>query len=259
MACKFLSETIDIHGGGQDLIFPHHENEIAQSECANDVPFAKYFMHNGYINVDNKKMSKSLGNFFTVREISEKYDYEVIRFFMLSAQYRNPINFSADLMEQAKSSLERLYTCITNLNFLLDNTTSEEETEEESKAFAKISAFENSFKETMDDDLNTANAITVLFEIVKTINTAFMDEKSHSKEVLNKSLNFLKKLGNVLGIFAKEETIDSLDAEIDKKIVLRQEARKNKDWKTADAIRDELLAMDILLEDTPMGIKWRRK
>lgn len=257
MVNKYLAPTIDIHGGGQDLIFPHHENEIAQSECANGVPFAHYFMHNGYINVDNKKMSKSLGNFFTVREISEKYDYEVIRFFMLSAQYRNPINFSQELMEQAKASLDRLYTCLNNLDFLLQNASSVLSSEEE-KALETIFAFENNFCDVMDDDLNTANAITVLFEIVKAINTFFMDEKPHSKEALTKAKDFLEKLGNVLGLFANKKA-DSLDDEIDAKIAKREEARKNKDWATADAIRDELQKMDIILEDTPMGIKWRRK
>ncbi len=258
MVNKYLAHTIDIHGGGQDLIFPHHENEIAQSECANGVPFAHYFMHNGYINVDNKKMSKSLGNFFTVREISEKYDYEVIRFFMLSAQYRNPINFSRELMDQAKASLDRLYTCTDNLDFLIQNASDTAITGAEQESLKTIMDYENNFCEVMDDDLNTANAITVLFEIVKAINTAFVDDKPHSKQALIKAQEFLKKLGNVLGLFAPKKA-DSLDAEIDAKILKREEARKNKDWATADAIRDELQAMNIILEDTPMGIKWRRK
>ncbi len=258
MANRYLGTTIDIHGGGQDLIFPHHENEVAQSECANGAPLARYWMHNGYINVDNRKMSKSLNNFFTVREVSQEFDYEVIRFFMLSAQYRSPVNFSKELMEQAKNALDRLYNCLLSLEFMAENSDVEEASEHEKELFRPIAALENDFRAAMDDDLNTANAIAVLFDMVKAINTAFHENEPHSREILNQCSELLKKLGGVLGILNKQVST-SPDAEIEQLIEQRQAARKNKDWATADAIRDRLASMDIILEDTPLGVKWKRK
>ena len=250
MANKFLGETIDIHSGGQDLIFPHHENEIAQSECANGKPFANYWMHNGYININNQKMSKSLGNFFTVRDIREKYDGEVIRYFMLSAHYRNPINFSDTLMEQAKSAVERVYTCIDNLEFLLEKA--DEKTADE-ELMKKLSACEDKFKAAMDDDLNTADAIAAIFDIVYLSNTEITKESG--KEAINAALNKIRELGSVLGLFNKVKE-KSLDAEVEELIAKRAEARANKDWATADAIRDKLKEMNIVLKDTPDGVKW---
>lgn len=250
MANKFLGETIDIHSGGQDLIFPHHENEIAQSECANGKPFANYWMHNGYININNQKMSKSLGNFFTVRDIREKYDGEVIRYFMLSAHYRNPINFSDTLMEQAKSAVERVYTCIDNLEFLLEKADEKSADEELVK---KLSACEDKFKAAMDDDLNTADAIAAIFDIVYLANTEI--SKESGKEAINAALNKIRELGSVLGLFNKVKE-KSLDAEVEELIAKRAEARANKDWATADAIRDKLKEMNIVLKDTPDGVKW---
>lgn len=258
MANRYLGTTIDIHGGGQDLIFPHHENEVAQSECANGAPLARYWMHNGYINVDNRKMSKSLNNFFTVREIAQEFDYEVIRFFMLSAQYRSPVNFSKELMEQAKNALDRLYNCLLSLNFMAENSHIEEATEEEKTLFQPIAAMEHDFQAAMEDDLNTANAIAVLFDMVKAINTAFHENEVHSKDILSQCGALLKKLGGVLGILTKNIS-SSPDAEIEKIIEERQTARKNKDWAKADALRDQLAAMGIILEDTPLGVKWKRK
>ena len=252
MANKFLGETIDIHSGGQDLIFPHHENEIAQSECANGKPFANYWMHNGYININNQKMSKSLGNFFTVRDIREKYDGEVIRYFMLSAHYRNPINFSDTLMEQAKSAVERVYTCIDNLEFLLEKA--DEKTADE-ELMKKLSACEDKFKAAMDDDLNTADAIAAIFDIVYLSNTEITKESG--KEAINAALNKIRELGSVLGLFNKVKE-KSLDAEVEELIAKRAEARANKDWATADAIRDKLKEMNIVLKDTPDGVKWSK-
>lgn len=250
MANKFLGETIDIHSGGQDLIFPHHENEIAQSECANGKPFANYWMHNGYININNQKMSKSLGNFFTVRDIREKYDGEVIRYFMLSAHYRNPINFSDTLMEQAKSAVERVYTCIDNLEFLLEKADEKSADEELVK---KLSACEDKFKAAMDDDLNTADAIAAIFDIVYLANTEI--SKESGKEAIKAALGKIRELGAVLGLFNKVKE-KSLDAEVEELIAKRAEARDNKDWATADAIRDKLKEMNIVLKDTPDGVKW---
>ena len=250
MANKFLGETIDIHSGGQDLIFPHHENEIAQSECANGKPFANYWMHNGYININNQKMSKSLGNFFTVRDIREKYDGEVIRYFMLSAHYRNPINFSDTLMEQAKSAVERVYTCIDNLEFLLKKADEKSADEELVK---KLSACEEKFKAAMDDDLNTADAIAAIFDIVYLANTEI--SKESGKEAIKAALGKIRELGAVLGLFNKVKE-KSLDAEVEELIAKRAEARANKDWATADAIRDKLKEMNIVLKDTPDGVKW---
>ena len=257
MVNKYLGETIDIHSGGQDLVFPHHENEIAQSEAANDKPFANYWMHNGYINIDNKKMSKSLGNFFTVRDISAKYDYEVIRYFMLSAHYRNPINFSDALMEQAKSAVARVYTCIDNLEFLLSNSEDRTLTAEEYEYLKKLDGFKQRFIDAMDDDLNTADAISVIFDITYAANTYFSNDAKNATVLLEKTLGLIRELGSVLGIFTKE-TKSNLDAEIEALIEKREEARKIKDFKTADEIRDKLKSMNIVLKDTPMGVKWTK-
>ncbi|MGN0182557.1 MAG: cysteine--tRNA ligase [Candidatus Ornithomonoglobus sp.] len=250
MANKYLGETIDIHSGGQDLIFPHHENEIAQSECANCKPFANYWMHNGYINIDGKKMSKSLGNFFTVRDILKEYDGEIIRFFMLSAHYRSPINFADTLMEQAKSAVERVYTCIENLEFLLGNA---EEKECDAELKGKLEACRGKFRDAMDDDLNTADAIAAIFDIVYIANTEI--ESASGKAAIELALSLIRELGGVLGLFVKEQK-KSLDAEVEELIKKRNEARAAKDWATADAIRDKLKEMNIILKDTKDGVKW---
>ncbi|HIU47788.1 MAG TPA: cysteine--tRNA ligase [Candidatus Avimonoglobus intestinipullorum] len=254
MANKFLGETIDIHSGGQDLIFPHHENEIAQSECANGKPFANYWMHNGYININNQKMSKSLGNFFTVRDIAKKYDYEIIRFFMLSAHYRNPVNFSDVLMEQAKSAVERVYTCIGNLKFLLENGEDRPLHAVEQELSRQVDACRQKFIDAMDDDLNTADAIAAIFDIVYAANTALSNEQKNAVSVVEKALGAILELGGVLGLFQKQE--QDIDAEVEALIEERNAARKEKNWARADEIRDQLKAMHIELKDTPMGVKW---
>ena len=254
MAMRYLGKTIDIHGGGQDLIFPHHENEIAQSEAANDQPFAHYWIHNGYINIDNVKMSKSKGNFFTVRDIVKEFDYEVIRFFMLSAHYRSPINFSKDLLEQAKSALERLYNCKDNLLYLIDNASdSAEKTNIKEEIDEKVLAF----NAAMDDDINTAGAIGVLFDIVKLINIKTAD-KPLLKDELSYAYDKLCTLADVLGLLSKQKQT-SLDKEVEDLIRQRSEARKAKNFALADEIRDKLTAMDIVLEDTREGVKWHKK
>ena len=255
MIHRFLGNTIDIHCGGQDLIFPHHENEIAQSECCNGVPFAHYWMHNGYINVDNVKMSKSLGNFFTVRDVAEKYGYEPIRYLMISSQYRSPINYSVDIIEQCKASLQRLYTCRNNLDFALENATDivPENAEEIKK---QLDSRREQFIEAMDDDLNTADGISAVFELVKDINVNVIDSKS--AELIKDAIDLFDELTNVLGLVYNRDT-GSLDEEIEKLIEARQNARKEKNWAEADRIRDELKAQGIVLEDTPQGVKWHRE
>ncbi len=255
MVHRFLGNTIDIHCGGQDLIFPHHENEIAQSECCNGVPFAHYWMHNGYINVDNVKMSKSLGNFFTVRDVAEKYGYEPIRYLMISSQYRSPINYSVDIIEQCKASLQRLYTCRNNLDFALENATDivPENAEEIKK---QLDSRREQFIEAMDDDLNTADGISAVFELVKDINVNVIDSKS--AELIKYAIDLFDELTNVLGLVYNRDT-GSLDEEIEKLIEARQNARKEKNWAEADRIRDELKAQGIVLEDTPQGVKWHRE
>ena len=255
MANRYLGETIDIHSGGQDLIFPHHENEVAQSECANGKPFANYWMHNGYININNQKMSKSLGNFFTVRDILKQYDPEIVRFFMLSAHYRNPINFSDILMEQSKSAVERVYTCIDNLNFLLDNSEKRALNEREQEYSKKLDEFKQKFIDAMDDDLNTADAIAAIFEIVYASNTYLSNEEKNSQEIVDKALFTITELGSILGLFNKKPE-KLLNAEIEAMIEERNQARKDKNWAKADEIRDKLKAMNIVLNDTPMGVKW---
>lgn len=255
MVHRFLGNTIDIHCGGQDLIFPHHENEIAQSECYNGVPFAHYWMHNGYINVDNVKMSKSLGNFFTVRDVAEKYGYEPIRYLMISSQYRSPINYSVDIIEQCKASLQRLYTCRNNLDFALENATDTvPENAEEIKK--QLDSRREQFIEAMDDDLNTADGISAVFELVKDINVNVIDSKS--AELIKYAINLFDELTNVLGLVYNRDT-GSLDEEVEKLIEARQNARKEKNWAEADRIRDELKAQGIVLEDTPQGVKWHRE
>ena len=252
MVRRYLGETIDLHCGGQDLIFPHHENEIAQSECCNGVPFAHYWMHNGYINVDNKKMSKSLGNFFTVRDVAEKYGYEPIRYLMVSSHYRMPINYSVDIIEQCKASLERLYNCRDNLRFLLENA-AEGQREGEEEVFARMTQYRDQFIAAMDDDLNTADGLAALFGLAKEINSSVNGDSS--KELCRKALDLYMELANVLGLLYVEKD-NSLDAEIEALIEKRTQARKNRDWATADAIRDELKARHVVLEDTPQGVKW---
>lgn len=255
MSKKYLGEQIDIHAGGEDLIFPHHENEIAQSEAANGKEFAKYWMHNGFLNIDNRKMSKSLGNFFTVREISEKYDLQVLRFFMLSAHYRSPLNFSADLMESARSGLNRIVTAAENLKFLIGSAGSTAMTEEEQEKFAKSAEYVESFEKAMDDDFNTADAIAAVFELVKYINTTAGGDSS--REYLESLLKRLVSLADVLGIIVEKEE-EILDADIEALIAERQAARKERNFARADQIRDELLAKGIILEDTREGVKWKR-
>ncbi len=252
MANKYLGKTIDIHSGGKDLIFPHHENEIAQSECANCAPFANYWLHNGYINVDNQKMSKSLGNFFTVRDVVKEFDYVVIRFFMLSAHYRNPINFSHDLLNQAKSGLERINNCIDNLKFLSSGA---KDCESDEKIIKDLEALKESFIKAMDDDINTADAVSAIFDIVKYANTNLNEETS--KKDLDSAVNLIEELMNVLGINSGAKS-DFLDSDIEALIEERNNARKNKDFKRADEIRDMLKDAGIALEDTRGGVKWKR-
>lgn len=255
MSKKYLGEQIDIHAGGEDLIFPHHENEIAQSEAANGKEFAKYWMHNGFLNIDNRKMSKSLGNFFTVREISEKYDLQVLRFFMLSAHYRSPLNFSADLMESARTSLERILTAADNLRFLSKNAEECRITEEEKALLDKADEYVQGFERAMDDDFNTADAVASVFELVKFINTTA--DGNRSKEYLDTLYNILFKLTDVLGIIIDKKE-EMLDEEIEAMIEQRQAARKERNFALADQIRDELLAKGIILEDTREGVKWKK-
>lgn len=253
---RFLGKTIDIHCGGQDLIFPHHENEIAQSECANDAEFARYWMHNGYINVDNVKMSKSLGNFKTVREISNAYGYEVIRYLLISAHYRTPINYSIDIIEQCKNALTRLYTCRESLDFAISNAKSET-LENDSELISQFNSRKEQFISAMDDDLNTADGIAAVFELVKDINTLVLD-KDVSKTACEYAAKIFDELTDVLGILYNKKN-NSLDDEIEELIAQRNEARKNKDWATADKIRDDLKSRGIILKDTPNGVTWTKE
>jgi cysteinyl-tRNA synthetase len=255
MVRRYLGKTIDIHCGGQDLIFPHHENEIAQSECCNGAPFANYWMHNGYINVDNRKMSKSLNNFFTVRDVAQQYGYEPIRYLMVSSHYRTPINYSAEIIEQCKSALERLYNCRDNLEFLMKNVPSGQK-EGEREVMRRLEGYQDHFIEAMEDDLNTADAVSALFDLARDINTNINASTNPSKELCSFALKLFTELADVLGLLyqKKEETHDE---EIEALIAQRAEARKNKDWATADRIRDELKARHVILEDTPQGIKWK--
>lgn len=251
---KYLGKTIDIHCGGQDLVFPHHENEIAQSECANDCTFSKYWMHNGYINVDNVKMSKSLGNFKTVREIADVYGYEVIRYFLISSHYRSPINYNLEIIEQCKSALERLYTCRESLDFAIKNAV---DTDDDTDLINTLNGRREQFIAAMDDDLNTADGLSAVFELVKDINTKILD-KSVSKNICETAAKVFDELCGVLGILYNRKSND-LDAEIEALIEKRQEARKNKDFATADKIRDDLKAKGIILKDTPQGVTWTKE
>ena len=249
MAGRYLGKTIDIHCGGLDLIFPHHENEIAQSEAANGCDFAHYWMHNGFINVDNHKMSKSLNNFFTVRDVADKFGYEPIRYFLISSQYRSPINYSVDIIEQAKNSLERLYTCRDNIDFALKNA------QDGGEAPKFVEERKAEFITAMEDDLNTADALAAIFTLVRDINTLIA--KGAKKSELEACADIFDQLTGVLGLVYNRKT-ETLDSEIEELIEKRTEARKNKDFKTADAIRDQLKEMGIVLEDTPKGVKWSR-
>ena len=251
---RYLGKTIDIHCGGQDLIFPHHENEIAQSECANGCTFSKYWMHNGYINVDNVKMSKSLGNFKTVREIAEVYGYEVIRYFLISSHYRSPINYNLEIIEQCKSALDRLYTCRESLDFALKNV---QDVEDDTELINQLNSRREQFIASMDDDLNTADGVAAVFELVKDINTKILD-KTVSKNVCETAAEVFDELCGVLGILYNRKSND-LDAEVEALIAKRQEARANKDWAAADKIRDDLKAMGIILKDTPQGVTWTKE
>ena len=255
MSKKYLGEQIDIHAGGEDLIFPHHENEIAQSEAANDKTFANYWMHNGFLNIDNKKMSKSLGNFFTVREIGEKYDLQVLRFFMLSAHYRSPINFSAELMEASKNGLERIITCAERLKELLGKVSGDTLTEEEQENKKSVDELVAKFEAAMDDDFNTADAVSAIFELVKLANSTANAESS--KAYVELLAGTLAKLSDVLGIIT-ERKAEVLDSEVEELIAARQQARKEKNFALADEIRQKLLDMGIVLEDTREGVKWKR-
>ena len=255
MSKKYLGEEIDIHAGGEDLVFPHHENEIAQSEAANGKTFARYWMHNAFLNIDNKKMSKSLGNFFTVRDIAEKYDLQVLRFFMLSAHYRSPLNFSADLMEAAGNGLERIVTSVENLKFLLSGAKNEALSTEEEALLKEAESYREKFEAAMDDDINTADAISAIFELVKFTNTKVNGESS--KAFLEGLLSLIRTLADILGLVVDKKE-EMLDADIEAMIEARQAARKAKDFAKADAIRNELLEKGIVLEDTREGVKWKR-
>lgn len=255
MAKKYLADEIDIHAGGEDLIFPHHENEIAQSEAANGVTFAKYWMHNAFLNIDNKKMSKSLGNFFTVRDISKEYDLQVLRFFMLSAHYRNPINFSHELMESAKNGLDRIVTAVSNLKHLSENAKPGKMTAEEAEKLAATKQMYDKFEQSMDDDFNTADAIAAVFELVKFANSN--SSADNTKEYIDALTGKITTLTDVLGLVVEKKD-EILDADIEALIEQRQQARKEKNFARADEIRDELLAKGIVLEDTREGVRWKR-
>ena len=253
MAKKYLGDTIDIHAGGQDLTFPHHENEIAQSEALNDKPFAKYWMHNGYININNEKMSKSLGNFVLVHDIIKKIDPQVVRFFMLSVHYRHPINFSQELLESTQNAFDRLKTSYTNLQHRKNSSTNLTDNNEE--WLTKISEYREQFKKEMNDDFNTANAVSVLFDLAKQANY-YLEEQNTSEEVIQVFLNEFDQLGEVLGV--KFAQMELLDEEIDEMIQQRIQARKDRNFALADEIRDNLKDLNIILEDTPQGTRWKR-
>lgn len=258
MSRKYLGKTIDIHAGGEDLIFPHHENEIAQSECANGVPFVHYWMHNAFLNIDNHKMSKSLGNFKTVRDIDAQYDPQVLRYLMLSAHYRSPLNFSADLMESARASYLRIVNCMDNVDFLLGKASAQKLSDAEAGLLPESEKFRQEFEDAMDDDFNTADALAAIFDLVKWINSNV--NGSTSKEFLAKAKDLLLTLTDVCGLIAERapEADEDETARIEQKIRERQEARKNKDFAKADVIRDELKSEGILLEDTKDGVKWKK-
>lgn len=256
MNWRYLGDTIDIHCGGQDLIFPHHENEIAQSECFTGKPFAHYWMHNGYINVDNVKMSKSLGNFFTVRDVAEKYGYEPIRYLLISAQYRSPINYSTDIIEQCIAALNRLYTCRDSLDFELKNA-SDAEHDGDKAIIDGFDKYREQFISAMDDDLNTADAIASIFELVRDINTNVVG-KTPSKALVEGAIAMFDELTGVLGLVYNRKT-ETIDSDVEALIEARTNARKEKNWAEADRIRDQLKEMGIVLEDTAQGVKWHRE
>lgn len=256
MNWRYLGDTIDIHCGGQDLIFPHHENEIAQSECFTGKPFAHYWMHNGYINVDNVKMSKSLGNFFTVRDVAEKYGYEPIRYLLISAQYRSPINYSTDIIEQCIAALNRLYTCRDSLDFELKNAVDAEH-DGDKAIIDGFNKYREQFIAAMDDDLNTADAIASIFELVRDINTNVVG-KTPSKALVEGAIAMFDELTGVLGLVCNRKT-ETLDSDVEVLIEARTNARKEKNWAEADRIRDQLKEMGIVLEDTAQGVKWHRE
>lgn len=256
MNWRYLGDTIDIHCGGQDLIFPHHENEIAQSECFTGKPFAHYWMHNGYINVDNVKMSKSLGNFFTVRDVAEKYGYEPIRYLLISAQYRSPINYSTDIIEQCIAALNRLYTCRDSLDFELKNA-ADAEHDGDKTIIDGFDKYREQFISAMDDDLNTADAIASIFELVRDINTNVVG-KTPSKALVEGAIAMFDELTGVLGLVYNRKT-ETLDSDVEALIEARTNARKEKNWAEADRIRDQLKEMGIVLEDTAQGVKWHRE
>jgi len=255
MSKRYLGDEIDIHAGGEDLIFPHHENEIAQSEAANGKTFAKYWMHNAFLNIDNKKMSKSAGNFFTVREIAEKYDLQVLRFFMLSAHYRSPLNFSEELMDAAKNGYDRIVTSVSNLKYLIDNSAVKSESGEEEKLLKEAESYIDKFDAAMEDDFNTADAVAAIFELVKFANQNA--DAGRSGKFLKTLLEEIVMLSDICGLIV-EKTEEILDSDIERLIEERQAARKNKDFGRADEIRDELLQKGIILEDTREGVKWKR-
>ena len=256
MSRRYLGDTIDIHAGGQDLKFPHHENEIAQSEARSGKTFSNYWMHNEYININNEKMSKSKGNFFTVRDISKLYDLEVVRLFMLSTHYRNPINFSDEILNQSKAGLERLYNAKERVEFIISKLNDNAENADELKLEEELNSFRQRFIEAMDDDLNTADALSIIFELTRFMNSN-VNENS-TKEFANKVLGEFNELTGVLNIVNKKHEEDMLDEEIEALIQKRTDAKKNKDFKLADEIRNELLEKGIVLEDTRQGVKWRR-
>lgn len=255
MAHKLLGDTIDIHAGGEDLAFPHHENEIAQSEARTGKPFANYWMHSAFINVDNKKMSKSLNNFFTAREVLERYDVDVIRLFMLSGHYRTQLNFSEELLEASKNALDRLYNAVLNLESLFEKAQKTELENYEKSYLGSLNGYRDKYIEKMDDDFNTADGISVIFDLVRDVNTNINAESS--KEVIETALNLIRELGKPLGILQKS-TKGSLEEEIEELIAQRQQARKDRNWALSDKIRDDLKARGIILEDTPQGVRWKK-
>ncbi|MCL2843414.1 MAG: cysteine--tRNA ligase [Oscillospiraceae bacterium] len=259
MVNRYLGKTIDIHAGGQDLTFPHHENEVAQSEALNDCKFANYWMHNGFLSIDNKKMSKSLGNFFTVRDAAAAYGYDTIRMFMLMSHYRSPLNYSGEILMQAKAGLERLYTAVENLEFLAKNAEHTALAEEEQTILDGLAQYKDRFIQVMDDDFNTADGVAVIFELVREVNSATAADKTPSKPFAEGCLAAIRELADVLGLlyaYGGEEVC--LDTKVEGLIAARQQARTDKNWAEADRIRDELKDMGVLLEDTPQGVKWRQ-
>jgi len=255
MAHNILGETIDIHAGGSDLVFPHHENEIAQSESRSGKPFANYWVHSAFVNINNQKMSKSLNNFFTTRDILESYDSDVVRFFMLSGHYRTQLNFSMELLDSAKASVERLYNAIGNLESLLEEVKQDSIKEEEKVYIDHIKEYKEKFMIKMDDDFNTADGISVIFDLIRDLNSNI--DINSSKDMNNYALNLIRDLVSPLGILQKSTKMN-LKEEVEKLIEQREQARKDKDWALSDKIRDELKDMGIVLEDTPQGVRWKK-